>query len=204
MTTIYFIRHSKFDRRMVKTKNETLPLTKEGINYARHMFNNKELMNIDVLYSSEFLRTKQTAKIISDYNNNIKINVSGLINERAKGNTHDVPSSFWDTQLIDENAKTIGGESRKEVSNRMLSFVNMVLDKYQGKKIVAVSHAVAITYLLMNYCELISFDHHKKYRCLKYKDEYLVDGLIEFCDIFKFTFDENKKLINIERIHEKN
>ena len=200
MTEIYFVRHSKFDRRMINTKNETLPLTKEGERFAKKKLNISELKNIDVLFSSEFLRTRSTAKFISENNNNLKINVTSLINERAKGDTTDVSSSFWDTQLIDENAKTNGGESRKEVSNRMLKFVNDVLDKYNGKKIVAVSHAVAITYLLMNYCELLGFNHHNKFRCLKYNDKFIINGLVEFCDIFKLTFDHNKNLINLERI----
>lgn len=200
VTEIYFVRHSKYDRRMINTKNETILLTKDGIRYAKRKLNIPELKNIDVLYSSEFLRAKLTAKVISEYNGNINVNTTKLINERNKGDTSNVQSSFWNTQLIDEDAKTPNGESRKEVTKRMLNFINDVLDKYPNKKVVAVSHAVAITYVLMNYCKLVGFDYRSKYRCLQYNNKTIIDGIIDFCSVIRLTFDENKKLQNIDTI----
>ena len=44
MTEIYFVRHSKFDKRMMNNKNETLPLTKEGIKFAKKVLNIPELI----------------------------------------------------------------------------------------------------------------------------------------------------------------
>ena len=199
MTEIYFIRHSKFDPTFDKDSMKC-PLTKEGVSFAKGKLNIEELKNIDVLYASEFLRAQMTADILSKYNNDLDINVTSLINERYLGDDENAEEKYWDLQYEDENAKCINGQSRKEVTDKMVTFINETLDKYKGKKIVAVCHAMAITFMLMNYGKLLKHNLNKRLRHIIFDNKDIVNGEISFCDIFKLTFDDNNKLIDINKI----
>lgn len=64
MTTLYLIRHSKplkvnnnSNKDSLQIQNEKLSLSVEGENIAREKMNNKELSNIDIIYSSNYVRT---------------------------------------------------------------------------------------------------------------------------------------------------
>lgn len=63
-------------------------------------------------------------------------------------------NDFTTEQLLDENLKNNGGESRKEVSTRVNSSFNNIISKNLGKKIAIVSHGATLKFLLMNWCKL--------------------------------------------------
>lgn len=88
MTTLYLIRHSKplkvnnnSNKDSLQIQNEKLSLSVEGENIAREKMNNKELSNIDIIYSSNYVRTIQTAKYLAK-KNNLEINVDSELGER--------------------------------------------------------------------------------------------------------------------------
>lgn len=66
---------------------------------------------------------------------------------------------YTTAQLLDENLKNEGGESRKEVTERMTKALNRILNKYCGKRVAIVSHGAAINYLLMKWC---TFNENQK------------------------------------------
>lgn len=88
-TIIYLIRHSeqlKINGRYVSNddeqiKNEKIILSIEGEKKAKQISENEELKDIDVLYSSNYVRALSTAKYIAD-RNNIDINVDDRLGER--------------------------------------------------------------------------------------------------------------------------
>lgn len=91
MTTIYLIRHSKplkvnntFNADNLQIQNEKSSLSIDGEQIAKQKLNNGEFKNIDILYSSNYVRTIQTAKYIAD-NNNLDINVVSDLGERKFG-----------------------------------------------------------------------------------------------------------------------
>lgn len=63
-------------------------------------------------------------------------------------------NDFTTEQLLDENLKNNGGESRKEVSTRVNSSFNNIISKNLCKKIAIVSHGATLKFLLMNWCKL--------------------------------------------------
>lgn len=65
-------------------------------------------------------------------------------------------NSFTTEQLIDENLKNVGGESRKEVSERMEKSFYRVFNENIGKNIAIVSHGASIKFFLMKWCRLNS------------------------------------------------
>ncbi len=207
MTTIYLLRHSKsvksddlvFDDELdEQTKNERIPLSSIGEEEAKKFSNNKELTNIDVIFSSEYERAKSTAKYIAT-NNNLKLIISKDINERKIGDAKDYPKSFWVTQFEDENAKAPNGESRKEVTERFTRFINRVLVEYKDKRIVLVSHGTAITFLLMNWCKLVNVELENKVRHLTFKGKDVINDTIKNLDLFKLTFDGNN-IVDVELV----
>lgn len=203
MTTIYLIRHSIPSNDKEKYSNEELPLSLLGEEKARLLSNIDELKDIDVLYSSSYKRALDTAKYISN-KNNIDINITDRLNERKLGDSKNYPKSFWLTQLEDEDAKAPDGESRKEVSKRLLSLIDEILVKYKNKRIVLVTHASAITFLLMNFCTLVSANLETKSRHLIYKDKDVINDTIRCPEVFKLLFDEDNNLIDIKLIRKIN
>ncbi len=207
MTTIYLLRHSKsvksddliFEEELdEQTKNERIPLSSIGEEEAKRFSNNKELTNIDVIFSSEYERAKSTAKYIAT-NNNLKLIISKDINERKIGDAKDYPKTFWITQFEDENTKAPNGESRKEVTQRFTRFINRVLEEYKDKRIVLVSHGTAITFLLMNWCELVNVQLENKIRHLTFKGKDVINDNIKHLTLFKLTFDGNN-IVDVELV----
>ena len=93
MTIVYLIRHSMQlrenginssldDSQMI---NEKIILSVEGEEKAKKLSELDELQNIDIIYSSSYVRTKGTAKYIAN-KNNLDINIDNRLNERKLGN----------------------------------------------------------------------------------------------------------------------
>ncbi len=203
---VYFVRHSKplkvnNDKNMdsLQIQNEKQPLSIEGENIAREKLNIEELKDIDKLYSSSYVRAISTAKYIAE-NNNIEINVINDFGERKFGiNSWDeLPDNFGEKQFLDENYKTEFGESQKEVRERTFNALMNVL-KSDEEKIAIVFHSTAILFLLMTWCKVIPSKEDFSYKLL-FNDKEVFNDKIDYCEIFKLTFDDKNKLINIENI----
>lgn len=205
MTTIYLIRHSKtlkvnntFNNDNLQIQNEKYCLSIEGEQIAKEKLDNKEFENVDVLYSSNYVRTIQTAKYLAE-KNNLEINISNNLGERKFGiNSWDeLPESFERKQFLDENYKISNGESQKEVRDRMYYNILEILNNNQNKRIAIISHSTAITYLLKEWCDIEIVDDKLRY---SFHDNLLLDGHFNYCETFKLEFDENNKLISINNI----
>ena len=89
LTHVYLIRHSeqlKIMNKIVKNEesqisNEKIILSVEGEKKAQEISKLKELSNIDILWSSNYVRAIATAKYIAKQNN-IEINIDESFNER--------------------------------------------------------------------------------------------------------------------------
>ena len=138
MTTIYLIRHSvRMKRDDIETYNTTQPriikeekiiLSSEGERRAELLSKEKELQNIDVLYTSNCVRTLQTAKYMME-SQNLKAHIDERLDERRVGiiNDQEVPDWFV-RQYKDFDYKTVGGESMREVRNRIEQVINEIIN----------------------------------------------------------------------------
>lgn len=205
MTTIYLIRHSKpmkvnntFNSDSLQIQNEKSSLSIEGEQIAQNKLSKKEFDNINILYSSNYVRTIQTAKYLS-IKNDIEINVISDLGERRFGidSWNELPENFERKQFLDENYKLNNGENQKEVRDRMYSVIMKILNKYPDKRIAIVSHGTAISYLLKKWCEIDIFDNKLRY---SFKNKMIFEGYFNYCETFKLEFDNENKLINIESI----
>ena len=207
MTTIYLIRHSvrmKQDNiESYNTKqdklilNEKIVLSSDGEKRAELLSKKSELQNIDFLYASNCVRTLQTAKYLME-NQNLKANIDDRLDERRVGipNT-DLHPDWFEKQYFDENFKTEGGESQKEVRQRVDEFINEILEKHKDKRIAIFSHGYAITFFLLKYCKLVSIiDGKLKY---EFNNKIVFNKKINAPEVFKLTFND-KDILDIELI----
>lgn len=121
MTTIYLITKSMkvnntFNSDSQQIQNEKLSLSIEGEQIAQNKLSKKEFDNINILYSSNYVRTIQTAKYLS-IKNDIEINVISDLGERrfCIDSWNELPENFDGKQFLDENYKLNNDENQKEV-----------------------------------------------------------------------------------------
>lgn len=205
MTTVYLIRHSipLLDDGIMNVSesdqiiNEKIILSIEGEEKAKQISEISELQNIDAIWSSSYVRAKQTAKYIA-YKNNLNINIDSRFNERKLGNLDKLKElgktkqhSFTLEQLLDKDLKIEYGESMNEVNKRMSLAVSDILKKYEDKKIAIISHGAAMRFYLMNFCNL-NDDMQ-----ILFKDKVLD---FSYSSIIKLSFNKNE-IINIRNIN---
>ena len=209
MTTIYLIRHSKpmkvnnaFNKDNLQLQNEKSSLSIEGEQIAREKLNKNEFNNIDIIFSSNYVRTIQTAKYLSE-KNSTEITVVSDLSERKFGidSWEELPDNFERKQFLDENYKLINGESQKEVRDRMYSVIVKILNEYPNKRIAIVTHGTAISYLLKKWCDVNIVDDKLRYI---FKNEIVLEGYFDYCETFKLVFDDNKNLTSIENVNFRN
>ena len=78
----------------------------------------------------------------------------------------------------------------------MYSALTKVLKENNNKRIAIVSHATAMTYLLMKWCDVEVVDDKLKFI---FKDRVIFDKKFNYCETFKLVFDDNNKIIDINR-----
>lgn len=203
-TTIYLVKHAEeLKENGVKNisdntqlMNEKYILSVKGEEQSRILSENPELDNIDILWSSSYVRAKATAKYIA-YRNNIEINIDSCLNERKLGNLEDL--SKWmknktfgvvQAYLQNQKWKAREGESCEEATKRVTEFFQKILKENMGKRVVLVSHGALITFLLTNWCDLnekMQLVYHQK--VIEIKEP----------SITKLTFNQ-QELVEIETI----
>jgi len=177
--------------------NEKIILSKEGESRAKLLSEKEELKNIDVVYTSNCVRTLQTAKYLLE-KQNLNVTIDDRLDERRVGLPNDdIYPDWFERQYKDENFKTVGGESQKDVRNRMNEVITEILKQHKDKRIAIFTHGYAITFYLLKYCKLVNIEEEK----LKYEfnNKILFDKRINAPEVFKLTFDK-EELKNIELI----
>ena len=203
ITTIYLMRHSipfKEHRGTTNTnetiliENEKSPLSIAGEKLAEEKSLQEEFKNLDIVYSSNYVRAMSTAKYFASANN-LKVNIDEVFNERIHGvdNWRELPQEFELKQFNDENFKVGYGESQKEVKTRMFNGLMKVLNENKGKRIAIISHSTAISFLLKKWCEVF---YDKEYT---FNNKSFFNGKWEHLQSFKLEFNDNE-LLSIKTI----
>ena len=209
MTTIYLLRHSQPFRKLLgesnvseieQIRNEKNPLSVDGERLAKEISENKELQNIDVIYSSHYVRTMCTAKYIAE-NNQIKLNVEERLGERIFGvnSMSEWPETFFEEHFINGDYKLKNGESANEVSQRMNNVIKEIINNNRNKNIAIVSHGTAISTMLKTWCD-VKLNEDTKLIEIYYDHKMVFDGNWNCPELFKLVFDENDSLISIMNI----
>lgn len=209
-TVVYLIRHSvRFNNNtMIESyrtdqeyliKNEKIILSVNGEKRAEILSNEKELQDMDVVYTSNCVRTLQTAKYLLD-KQNLKVNIDDRFDERKTGLKENEKIPFlFKKQCEDPMFKAPNGESQLDVRKRMYEALMEVISNNKGKRIAIFSHAYAMMFLLLKWCELIEVRNDQEL-AFCFKDKVVFDKGINSPDVFKLIFNEECELISIENI----
>lgn len=209
VTTFYFIRHSlRFDEGRIEKyntiqsdllKSEKVILSIEGEKRAKKLSEIDELQNIDKVYASNCVRTLQTAKYLLD-NQRLNVTIDERLDERRVGKPNsDIYPNWFELQYFDETFKTEGGESQKEVRERVNEVFMDALKNYKGQRIIFFAHGYSITFFLMKWIKLINLTPDRKYT-FEFNNKIIFDDYIDMPEIFKVIVDEVGNPIEIKNI----
>ena len=209
-TIVYLIRHSvRFNNKeMIESykttqnallKNEKIVLSVTGEKRAEILSNEEELQDIDVVYTSNCVRTLQTAKYLLE-KQNLKANIDERFDERRVGIPNDGEVTDWYVrQYEDENFKTEGGESQAEVRERVNEAFQEVVSQNKGKRIAIFAHDYAIMYFLLKWCKLEKVTPNRELK-LSFKGKVVFDKRINSPEVFKLTLNDGNEIEEIENI----
>lgn len=205
MTIVYLIRHSRgnLDRHFINAdetfqiENEKYILSVDGERRAKKLAKLDELKNIDMVFSSNYVRAMATAKYISYYNH-IPLYIDTSFDERRFGvdDIKKIPQDFFLKQIDDENYKLDNGESRAEVCKRMTCGLINAMKKNKNKKVAIVSHASSLAFLLSKWCCVQMVN--SKY-LIKFKDKTIINGF-DSPELLKLEFNDKNALVDIKSI----
>jgi len=152
----YFIVRHGHSLRQVKNlasswpEKTPFPLTKKGEKEVLKIAEELKEEKIDLIFSSDLLRTKQTAKILAKelgaklfFDKRLREYNVGIFN-------YQNPFLAWDYLVKKKNyltTKIPKGESLLGIRKRMYNFFKKINEKKQGKNILIVSHELPLTIL---------------------------------------------------------
>ena len=208
-TIVYLIRHSeKFEPKSLNIYNssdncqlinEKKMLSIYGEKKAEILSKEKELEDIDIIFSSSYVRAMQTAKYLIE-KKHLLLNIDERFNERNEGDIDfESNTELFCKQYWEKDFKILNCESQAEVNNRMLAAFWEVVNNNKDKKIAIVSHATAITFLLMNWCKLLDVQGNLL-RKLEYNGKILINRVYKAPEVFKLTINDTNEIINIENL----
>ncbi len=126
------------------------PLTDKGKKEVKVSAKILKSKKIDLIFSSDILRTKQTADIVSkelnlkiEYDKRLREVDVGIFNGKT---VEEFMKSFPKEQKNERfKKKPEGGETHNNVRNRMNDFLKDKDKKYKGKNILIISHQLPLT-----------------------------------------------------------
>jgi len=124
-----------------------------------------DLDNKTIIYSSDFLRTKETAKLIKEILNNKKLYFKKNLRERYFGlfdqKSNQNYQNVWLEDKKDPSHKKNNVESVDNVLNRTTSLILALEKKYNLKKILLISHGDPLQILQTAFLKISPANHRK-------------------------------------------
>ena len=122
-----------------------IKLIKKGEAQVRRSVKKIKNKGVDLIFASDFLRTKQSAEIAAKELGIKKINFDKRLREINLGIYRGKPKKELLSYFPDQREKRFTmpppkGESKNQVKGRMLDFLREINKKYKGKNILIVSH----------------------------------------------------------------
>ena len=168
---IYIIRHGQTDwniEHRIQGKTDIV-LNTEGIKQVELITQKIANLKIDSIISSDLKRAYMTAQIINEkFNKTIKADkrLREFNFGTLEGITRDqITQEIW--KKFDENSKQFNAETKKEVFNRIKSFIDDIKSKNLNKNVLVVTHGGPIR--MINYY----IDNGDNFNDKKYLDEYV-------------------------------
>jgi isoleucyl-tRNA synthetase len=146
----YVVRHGEADNNVlgIISSDPKRPhhLTEKGKAQVKEAAEKLKSKKIDLIYVSPFVRTQETAKIISEILNISpdKVITDDRIHEvyggELDGKTDAEYQRFFESRMEKFDKTPAGGENYTQIKNRMTEFVYEANSKNKGKNILIISH----------------------------------------------------------------
>jgi len=119
------------------------PLTEEGTRQVQSAIPGLKKENIDLIFSSDLQRTEETSQMVADVLN-LEVSFDSRLREYNFGVFNNCPGDDWHN-FFNSEEETIwkrppGGENKRDIKERMVSFLNEIEVKYENKNILVISH----------------------------------------------------------------
>lgn len=151
------MRHGEADHNLDKTINSSpddlnsSELTDKGREDAKKVAGKLKDEDVDIILSSDFIRTKETAEIISD-EIGIDMETDERLRETDFGEFHGEPGRKYHQYFKNTQEKFSKrppeGENLRDVAKRLLNLLEEIEEKYEDKNIVIVSHEYPLWMLM--------------------------------------------------------
>lgn len=150
-TTIFLVRHgySKANEKNLFLGHGDMDLTEKGKLQAEVASEYLSTLKPDVIYSSDLIRAKDTAKPTAE-KLGLKVNLDKRFREIDAGEWDFMPFLDWVKNYPDEfqkwvddkyNARCVGGETIIELKDRIVDAINELIIKHENKTIMIFAHA---------------------------------------------------------------
>src|SRR3989338_4409878 len=163
--TLYIVRHGETEwnvKEIVMGQSDS-PLTANGVKHAEKIKEIFRDIHFDAVYSSDLLRTKRTAEIIT-LEKNLAIETRQLLRERAYGHFEGKPAADYRESvkhLLDQWQKLLEKERRAfkfsadiesddEVVGRYITMLREIAVLNQGKNVLIGSHGTCMRTFLVH------------------------------------------------------
>ncbi len=146
-------------------------LAEEGRNQIRRSLENQSVLNERTLiYCSDFKRTRESAEEASDILGAEEPRQTVLLRERNFGSyekTGDANyAKVWEKDALDPDNGAEGVESPRHVRERFLMLIIELEERYQGRKILLISHG-DILQIALTWTENRGCDTHRSLKHLE-------------------------------------
>lgn len=150
-TSIYFVRHGEVlnPKAIWYGRLPGFGLTKKGKEQAEETAEYLRGKHIDAVYTSPQLRARQTAKIIAKKLGLKKVYTSSILAEIDSSMQGQLFSTLHkrNYDVFSSPKESIRAETVTELLGRMEDFIEKMIKKHPGKRVVAVSHGDPIMIL---------------------------------------------------------
>jgi broad specificity phosphatase PhoE len=164
-TEFYFIRHGETETNQINTAicgvSYWAELTAKGKEQARLLGRRLKAIKFDHYYSSDIIRTQQTARYCLEAMGNLHQQIvrDKALVELTQGDWEGKPREeiysrdIVKSMIAQDNwnfipGDQIKGESQQQVASRMVTWINKKSLEHANKRILVFSHGLAIKYLL--------------------------------------------------------
>ena len=149
------------------------PLTEQGRRQASlaGSYINDHYSPISKVYASQLQRARHTAEAIAGHAG-LTVESDVRLQEVDNGDWEDVSYAdlhqkhdYWRSTMGEEDYRAPGGESRREVTQRMLASLSEIADRHPEETVTVVSHGLAMAMVLSHLSgsessDWSSFDTH--------------------------------------------
>ena len=172
VATLYLVRHGQSQANLDGKFGLDTPLTKDGFMQARELALSLQNIHFDAVFSSELIRSKQTAETVA-LERKLKVETRELLKEKNWGSLEGKSKDQvrQDLKHLFDKAKTMTNEERvkykvvpdmeneEEMMTRYITALREIALAYIGKSVLIVSHQTIMRTFLMhigyvNYTEL--------------------------------------------------